>query len=509
MEINRRSAPTPGEGKKKSIKKSRISIRVRLFSGFALFAAILLVVLWLCQVVFFEEIYKLTKISEIKSAAGELTAQIDRSDIASTAEEIGERKNVCISIMLITDDKKAETVVSAHSVQRCLIHNPNIASSSFYELYQYIEERGGSALQHYRYDFKRQIYYAAKDTIFNRTQDELSIVYTVLMKDAHGNDLMIMLNSVITPMNATVRTLQTLLGGITILVVLLSVLLAGVLTVQLSRPLIALNDKAKRLAKSDYSVDFTSHGYREVSELGETLNQAEEQLSKVDRLKTELIANISHDLRTPLTLISGYAEVMRDIPGESTPENLQIIIDETGRLTSLVNEMLDISKLQSGTVVMTPEHFPITRCLYESLERYNKLLDRQDYRIILDADADITVYADKIRFEQAFFNLLNNAITHTGADKTVYVYQRIVYGPNAAPIGVRILVQDTGEGIPASELPHIWDRYYKVDKVHKRSAMGSGLGLSIVKTIIERMNGRYGVESTPGMGSTFWIELPF
>ena len=489
-------------------RQSRASIRGRLFSGFALFSVILIAVLWLCQVVFLEEIYKVTKIGEIRSAARELRAQVGSEHLEEKAKEIAEQKSVCISVLLIGQDGSVQTLISADSVARCLIHNPKINPHSFYELYQLVKSKGGSELQHYRYDFERQAYLAYPyTTVFDRTVDEQSIVYTTLITDDLGNELMVMLNSVISPVDATVNTLRSLLFAITALMILLTVVLALVLSGRISRPLIALNEKAKRLAGSDYSVDFTSHGYREISELGQTLNAAEAELSKVDRLKTELIANISHDLRTPLTLISGYAEVMRDIPDENTPENLQIIIDEAGRLSSFVNQILDLSKLQSGAVALNPESYDLSGFLTDSIARYNKLLASKEYRLLLDAPEQITVFADRIRVEQVFYNLLSNAITHTGSDKTVHVALRRVSDPSGAP-AARICVIDSGEGIEADKLSSIWDRYYKVDKVHKRAQMGSGLGLSIVKAIMEQIGGAYGVESTPGKGSCFWVEIP-
>ena len=138
-------------------------------------------------------------------------------------------------------------------------------------------------------------------------------------------------------------------------------------------------------------MDFDASGYREIAELANTLNYAAKELSKVEALQRELIANISHDLRTPLTMITGYAEVMRDIPNENTPENVQIIIDEAKRLTTLVSDVLDISKLQSGTIPFNGEVLNLTENIREILTRYTKLTE---YKIIFEANEDIYVYGD-------------------------------------------------------------------------------------------------------------------
>ena len=259
------------------------------------------------------------------------------------------------------------------------------------------------------------------------------------------------------------------------------------------------------MAQGKYDVDFDASGYREIAELANTLNYAAKELSKVEALQRELIANISHDLRTPLTMITGYAEVMRDIPNENTPENVQIIIDEAKRLTTLVNDVLDISKLQSGTIPFNGEVLNLTENIREILTRYTKLTE---YKIIFEANEDIYVYGDALKLSQVVYNLINNALTYIGEDKTVTIKQIHIPAVNGKQNRVRIEVIDTGEGIEQSKLNDIWERYYKVDKNHKRAAIGTGLGLNIVKTILDMHQGAtYGVKSQVGHGSTFWFEL--
>ena len=218
----------------------------------------------------------------------------------------------------------------------------------------------------------------------------------------------------------------------------------------------------------------------------------------MEGLRKELLANVSHDLRTPLTMIQGYAEVMRDLPGENTPENVQIIIEETERLTSLVNDLLDLSRLESGAITLERTRFDLTQSIRAILRRYDKLAS---YSFPFEAEEDVFVTADELKISQVVYNLVNNAITYAGEDKTVTLRQTVENGK------VRISVSDTGEGIPQDKLKDIWERYYKVDKEHKRAQVGTGLGLSIVKNILELHGGAYGVESEEGKGSTFWFEL--
>lgn len=310
---------------------------------------------------------------------------------------------------------------------------------------------------------------------------------------------MVLLETEITPVDSTVDTLKVQLFCLTLVMAVLGLGLALFIARRIAKPLAAINQSAKKLGEGDYAIRFEGAGTREAAELAQTLNYAAGELSKVDELRRELLANVSHDLRTPLTMIEGYAEVMRDLPGENTPENVQIIIDETQRLTNLVNDLLDLSKLEAGVVPLDKTRFNLTDSIRRTLQRYDKLAD---YRFPFYADRDVFVTADELRISQVVYNLVNNAITYAGADKTITLRQTVGDGM------VRISVTDTGEGIPADKLRDIWQRYYKVDKSHKRAQIGTGLGLSIVKNVMDLHGGRYGVESQLGVGSTFWFALP-
>ena len=192
---------------------------------------------------------------------------------------------------------------------------------------------------------------------------------------------------------------------------------------------------------------------------------------------------------------------MRDIPGENSAENIQVVIDETTRLSELVNDLLDLSKIQSGSRKAMFEEFDLTAAVEEVMKRYDAFTAHQGYHITFHAEERATVFADRGMLLQVLYNLINNAINYTGDDLCVTVKQTVENGH------VRISVTDTGQGIEADQIPQIWDRYYKVDKVHRRAMIGTGLGLSIVKGVLDLHNAAYGVESQVGSGSTFWFEL--
>ena len=336
----------------------------------------------------------------------------------------------------------------------------------------------------------------------NHGQERIESVIYVNVVSIDGNERILFVNAQLTPVDATVNTLRAELVWITVIMIVLSLGIALLISRKVSRSLIGLNASAKEMAGGNFDVHFDGTDYREVAELSDTLNMTARELGKSERLRRELIANVSHDLRTPLTMIIAYAEVMRDLPGENSPENVQVVIDEAERLTNLVNDMLDISKLQAGVMEKNATVYNLTESIQSVFARYNKLKEQDGYKIDFSYDQMVMVEADEYKIFQVIYNLVNNAINYTGDDKQIWVRQ-IVREDGY----VRIEVTDSGEGITPEALPYVWDRYYKVDKTHKRAVMGTGLGLSIVKNILELHDARYGVESEVGKGSTFWFEL--
>ncbi|WP_286174753.1 sensor histidine kinase [Harryflintia acetispora] len=495
-------------------KRKELSIKWKVFAYLSAFVGALLVLLWLFQIVFLDSFYQAIKTRAIKSASESIAKNIDDSDLQSYLEGIANRDDICVRIL----STQGEELYSVDIRPDCMIHKLP-AQALVEQCFEKAEGNGGTAFETFSTDFVLPPHEAMRDKQDGDGGEEnwekdrrgykkkrevvmRSMIHAEIVTFADGTDAIILLNSVISPINATVETLRVQLGYITVILLVLSLFIALLLSRRVAEPIISINDSAKELARGRYDTRFGGRGYREVSELSDTLNYAAKELSKVEQLRRELIANISHDLRTPLTMITGYAEVMRDLPGENTPENVQIIIDEANRLSTLVSDVLDISKFQSGTQELAPGEFSLTALVREIIGRYGKLTGQEGYQIRFDYGAEVMVNADEVRLSQVIYNLINNAINYTGEDKSITVRQTVHEGR------VRLEVIDNGAGIAADELPLIWDRYYKVDKAHKRAAVGSGLGLSIVRGILELHHADYGVESTPGKGSTFWFELP-
>ena len=517
--------------------KRKLPLMVHLSIGFLGFSAMLLVVLWLFQTVFLEQFYKSVKTGQVKSCAYSIADNIDSDELTDLITEIEEQNTMFVTIYN-TDDARFGCVYSSTSQPG---FQSDIAQDTVAAIYHQAQSNGGehSSITHIKRSerFFKPDWDKTQNTAVNNgdmqadpgnngsafdpngaTLDQQqknenkhepafekmtseNLAYAKIVSSSSGERLVIV-ESAITPVASVVDTLRYQLIIMTVVIVILSIIMAIAVARLISKPITDATENAKSLARQDYDVNFSGGRYKEITELNATLNFAASELKKVDSLQKELIANISHDLRTPLTMITGYSEVMRDLPGEMTPENIQIIIDEATRLNSLVTDLLDLSRLQSGTADIKSAPFSLTECIEGIFGRYTKLKESDGLNIVFEHTEEVFIMGDELRMTQVLYNLINNAINYIGSDNTVIVRQTLE-GEK-----VRVEVIDHGEGIPADKLDYIWDRYYRVDKEHRRAKIGTGLGLSIVKGVLLAHNAEFGVESTPGEGSDFWFVLP-
>lgn len=468
--------------KQKKIRRG-ISIKWKLIILLMCFSAALIILLWLFQVVFLDSFYKSIKVNSIRSCA----SRIEEADNYGTDSELirtlaGENDSC---IMLLNRDDGSE-IYSADRFMDCVIHRMSIRERCM--LIEQAEETG------------EWLSYAEIRYVGGWQPSETGAESIIFVKILDFQTAVI-INARISPVDSTVQTIRVQLYYITGALVILSVVLALIISKLVDRPIKNLKQSVQKLAAGNYDVTFEGNGYKEINELTGALNNAAGEISRMESERRQLIANVSHDLRTPLTLISGYAEAMRDLPDENTPENAQIIIDEAGRLTALVHDMLDLSKLQAGEKMLNLGKFNLTGVLSEVTQRMNRMIQKDGYSISFDFDGIVSVTADKSRVAQAVYNLILNAIDFTGSDKKIYVSQK------TTGHRVRVEVRDTGKGISPEILPHIWERYYSDSSSSRKGRTGTGLGLSIVKTVCELHGGACGVE-TGSNGSTFWFELP-
>ncbi|MCR5355250.1 MAG: HAMP domain-containing histidine kinase [Lachnospiraceae bacterium] len=487
------------------LRSKKISLKWKIFATFELFAIILIAVLWLFQVVYLKNVYVYIKELETERIMDEVNEVMASSNSkASDLTNLASEENVAINVT----DTSGNSVYSAE-------YNPSgqlnaMPLEVFEEYYNAAREAGGETkiifegrkmMDNPQVNMDMVPMDNRTGFVQNRGNDMAqSVIYVRIISTTSG-DYVLMVNSVLTPVDATVHTIKFELMVVTVVVLVVALVLAWISSRAISKSLVRLNNSAQELAHGNYDISFNEQDYKEINQLSETLNYAADELSKTENLRRELIANVSHDLRTPLTMIKAYSEVMRDLPGENNPENVQVVIDETERLTNLVNDMLDVSKLEAGAIELDCHRYNLTESIREVLQRYNKLVEQEGYTIDFKYDREIEICADEGKMNQVIYNLVNNAINYTGDNKRVNVVQTV---HNSS---VKIEIIDSGVGIAPKDLPYVWDRYYKVDKAHKRAVMGTGLGLSIVKKVLEMHGATYGVDSNPGQGSNFWFVI--
>lgn len=534
------------KGIKKQVRTgiNSLPLHYKILMWFILFSFVMLVLLWLFQTLFLNTFYRSVRAGQVEQCVESIEKNIDDDSITSLIENVAEQNDVCVYVydtstsvikpLYSTDknfmriafrretvgkdeekkDKKASPEKEDDKTEKeenyeekgVLIFSDNglIKGNSAYSYYEKAKKDNGCYIAYIDDEDDKNNGFLDSIQGERPPMDKLNtrgMVYTKLFSGKNDKDFMLIITSQITPVDSVVTAIKYQLITVTFVLVVIGVFFAVIASRKISRPITRTTELAHQLAKKNYDVEFDNTGYKEVTELNDTLNYAAGELRKVEKLQKELIANISHDLRTPLTMITGYGEVMRDLPGENTPENIQIIIDEANRLTMLVSDLLDISKIQSGATKLEKEVFSVTVLINDLFARYNKLKEQDGFNFIFEYSEDISVEADLSKINQVVYNLINNAINYSGKDKTVIVRQLIKDNK------VVIEVEDHGDGIDQEHLENIWERYYKVDKEHKSSLVGTGLGLSIVKNILDLHCARFGVRSIVGKGSVFWFEL--
>lgn len=459
--------------------KQNSSINQEILKYFLIFSLFILSLLWLFQIIFFHAFYRTQKTNDIKSVAETIKKKKNSENFEILINDLAFDKGVCIEI---TNQNYDLLYGSTYFGKGCI--------SSIERTYQY------------KYDFINNNKEENTYEIINPKYHNNTLVHALKL----NNNQYIFINTSLEPVDGITTLIHKQLIVITIVILLLSYVLAYFISNHIAKPIKEINKEAKQLAKGNYNINFTNNNkILEIEELSKTLNIAKEELNKTEELRRDLMANVSHDLKTPLTMIKAYAEMAKDLhknQKEKQTQDLNTIIQETDRLTILVNDILELSKMESITEELNYEEFNLIQLIQGIIEKYSILKETENYHFIFThEEKEIIIQADKKKLQQVIYNLLNNAINYTGDDNTVTIKVT-----NKETIKVEII--DTGKGIKKEEIPYIWNKYYKNKKKHKRNLIGTGLGLSIVRKILEEHNYPYGVKTKENKGTTFYFEIP-
>lgn len=456
--------------------KTKSNLRYKIWLYLIVFSLSILLCLWLFQVIFLDGYYKWYKTKELINTIETITTTYNDENYEEILDNISYDRGVCIE--LIRNNKL--TYISNYN-KGCMA---NIEGN--YD---------------YKSDFIKNDNTSARYTLKNpRFNNQTLVLGLKVNPNTH-----LFVSASLEPIDATVRILRSQLFYITLLVISLSLLVSYFISRVISSPITKMKNKAHEMAKGNYNITFEKSDIEEINELSKTLNYACSELKKTEDLRRELMANVSHDLKTPLTMIKAYAELIRDVTHnneEKMNKNLNTIIEEADRLNILVNDILELSKMKSNSTPLEIEEFDLNELIKKIISRYDIFIEKENYNIEYKEQKELIIKADKKRMEQVIYNLINNAINYTGDDKKVFIKVK------QDKYKIRVEIKDTGKGIEKKDLEYIWDKYYKVDKTHRRVQVGSGIGLSIVKNILISHKFEYGVESKINKGTTFYFEIP-
>jgi signal transduction histidine kinase len=360
--------------------------------------------------------------------------------------------------------------------------------------------------------------------IYKSKDNENQMFYVEMYGELPGN-LRFILRSPLESIHESAAISNKFLLQIGGLVVLLCMVMVYYFAARLTDPILELAEISAKMADLDFDAKYTGGGKDEISILGENFNRMSERLEatiqklkganhdlqkdieqkvKLEQVRNDFISNVSHELKTPIALIQGYAEGLKDGINED-PESMEfycdVIIDEAQKMNKMVKNLLTLNQLEYGDSDMVWERFDLTELVKGVVGSVEIMIKQAGANVQVDAPESISVWADEFKVEQVVRNYVSNALNHLAGDKVIDIKVNKV-GDNK----VRVSVFNTGEPIPDEDIQRIWDKFYKVDKAHTREYGGNGIGLSIVKAIMESLHQDFGVKNYDN-GVEFWFEL--
>lgn len=489
------------------------SIRQEIAMVFMAVMAGTIVLCWVINNSFLENFYIRNKVHAIKDAYLRINEVVANGDISTEEFDLELRKTCDMyNIGLLVIDAESNTIKSstrdADKLLRRLYDNFFKPSADI----SYLDETNN--------------YYMA--TAMDRSTDtEYLEMWGVL-----GNGNLFLIRSPIESIRDSVKLSNRFLAYVGLAAALVSAALIWLVTARITKPIMELKRISEKMSKLDFETKYESRGQNEIDLLGEHINELSGTLEKtiselktvnnelrrdiekkeqIDEMRKEFLSNVSHELKTPIALIQGYAEGLREginDDAENREFYCDVIIDEAGKMNTLVRKLLDLNQLEFGNDVITMERFDIVALVSNFIASADILIHQKDIVLRLDNPGPIYVWADEFKTEEIVRNFFSNAMNHVNGDRVIEIKYRFVGnegGENTAG-RIRVSVFNTGEPIPEESLPHIWEKFYKVDKARTREYGGSGVGLSIVKAIMESMNQQYGVINYTN-GVEFWFEL--
>jgi signal transduction histidine kinase len=478
------------------LKLDRRGIRFRLMLSFIALSAGAVLLLGGLQTGLIKPYYRNSKIRTIKALASSLVEDLLGED-GSDAEHISEAfaSTVDNSACVILYNSDGRILYQADQLGEGCVFNAGVTTNTgedyqtFTSLKNYVDSNGGEY---------------SKD-VTNQETSQTMLVYGELLKENLGT-YYLFINTPLEPVDSLITAFSRQYLMLTVLIIAIALVFSIWLSGKIVRPITNMQKETVKLSKADYDVHFDGGSFTETRDLANALNEASDQLSKIEEMRRGLMANLSHDIRTPLTNIRAYAEMIRDISGNDPvkrEKHLDVIIRETEYMNRLVSDMSELSRMQTGSYVLKKTNVDLVDVIHEVLEIDGAMIDASHLKVVLDLPDHLIIYADEVKITEVVQNYVSNAVKHSPEGGTITIRGWIMEDEET----VRVEVIDEGEGIAEEDQKMIWDRYQKASRSFSRSTQSTGLGLAIVKAILDAHGAAYGVVSSPGHGATFWFSF--
>lgn len=484
--------------------KHSINRQFTLF--FSLLLALAIVGCWFANTMLLGDFYLKSKKEAIISAYNRINSaaiegSIGTNDFSVLFEQIAARDNLDILIL----DADTKTIMSTSKDNKRLSDR----------LLGFI----------FRGNDKAEILYKDDSLYVQRSFDPaINMEYVELWGRLANNNLIVM-QSPVESIKDSVSIANRFLAYVGAAVLIISIVLANIVSRKVTGPILKLADISERMARLDFDAKYDDNGRQdEIAVLGRSINEMSDNLEhtiselktannelrldiankiEIDEMRKEFLSNVSHELKTPIALISGYAEGLKDCVNdddESRDYYCEVIIDEAAKMNTMVQELLKLNQLESGEDITSFERFNLTELISECISHDEILIKQDDIKVIFDDSTPVMVWSDKSKTEQVINNYMSNAIHYASYDKRIEIKLEVMDDV------VRMQVFNTGDPILEEALEHLWTKFYKVDKARTREYGGTGIGLSIVKAIAESLGRKYGVINYDN-GVAFYFEF--
>lgn len=489
----------------KSINEQFSSVRNRLFFTISGIILIIISVLILTNTVVLESFYMYKKIYNVRKVYDDINKMYSDQviNIEEKIEKIARQNNIDILI-------REENAIIVYSTSK------NFENEVEMNMPFKVYEKNNKKL------------------IFSNEKMSISVVRNngynlIVLSGELDNGYLVYISISITAIEESVRISNNLLIIMGVIIIIVSAIISFVISKKFTKPILQLNSIANKMANLDFSEKYRiTDSEDEINELGKSINKMSDKLertihqlrnnnnqlekdieekSKIDEMRMQFISDVSHELKTPIALIQGYAEGLVEnvnTDEESKKYYADVILDESNKMDKLVRQLLELMKIEYGKREFNNDIFDIGELIKEVIRKCNVMIEEKKINVQFDYDKTIYVYADSFYIEQAFTNYLTNAIKHC---EEIENNKQIIINVEEINEKVKVSVYNTGEQIPEEYIDKIWGRFYKIDSSRNRDDGGTGIGLSLVKAIMNSYNEKYGVENKQD-GVEFWFYIP-